>query len=303
VANEWVFTADEPGKHLYIIHIGRVEVITQEGVVVGKLSDGAYFGEIAILADVRRTSSVRTVCRCHFYKLSKEDFDEVLDGFPELRERMVAKAMARLQKTMRLRSRASTVGTLHATAPEGSPRAPSSPAAAERDLGGTGARQLQRLASSGCSESVPLPDTCGDREAASLRVLANGVPQNPQQWVRRLSTGVPSSPSPSSDSPPANRLTAPDAGSRVCDYTPGLRATDPMAQTPLATTDATASATMSATCACPCTGTGTKRLARRPSAMDASVNALLLERLEQLDRKISAFCTLPPEQVPPEAHP
>ena len=60
VANEYVFTADEPGKHLYIIHIGRVEIITPEGIVVGKLSDGAYFGEIAILVDVRRTSSVRT---------------------------------------------------------------------------------------------------------------------------------------------------------------------------------------------------------------------------------------------------
>lgn len=41
IANEYVFTADEIGKHLYIIHIGRVEVITAEGVVVGKLSDGA----------------------------------------------------------------------------------------------------------------------------------------------------------------------------------------------------------------------------------------------------------------------
>ena len=87
VANEYVFTADEPGKHLYIIHIGRVEVITPEGVTVGRLSDGAYFGEIAILVDVRRTSSVRTACRCHFYKLSKEDFDRVLAGFPELKDR------------------------------------------------------------------------------------------------------------------------------------------------------------------------------------------------------------------------
>ena len=34
MADEYVFTADEPGKHLYIIHIGRVEVITPEGVVV-----------------------------------------------------------------------------------------------------------------------------------------------------------------------------------------------------------------------------------------------------------------------------
>jgi CRP-like cAMP-binding protein len=64
---------------------GPLQVITPEGVVVGKLSDGAYFGEIAILVDVRRTSSVRTSCRCHFYKLSKEDFDAVLAGFPELK--------------------------------------------------------------------------------------------------------------------------------------------------------------------------------------------------------------------------
>lgn len=140
VANEYVFTADEPGKDLYIIHAGRVEVslmpvpipspkdppstmvsaliasvrlarapkqnihldfpvpkkdlayvqvITPEGIVVGRLSDGAYFGEIAILVDVRRTSSVRTACRCHFYKLSKEDFSDVLSSFPELKVRAV----------------------------------------------------------------------------------------------------------------------------------------------------------------------------------------------------------------------
>ena len=32
VANEYVFTADEPGKHLYIIHIGRVEVRLHRGI-------------------------------------------------------------------------------------------------------------------------------------------------------------------------------------------------------------------------------------------------------------------------------
>ena len=103
-AQEFVFSADEPGRHLYIIHTGRVEVITPEGVVVGSLSDGSYFGEIAILVDVRRTSSVRTTCRSHFYKLSKEDFDEVLEGYPELRDKMVSKALARLRKITKLRA-------------------------------------------------------------------------------------------------------------------------------------------------------------------------------------------------------
>jgi CRP-like cAMP-binding protein len=35
--------------------------------------------------DVRRTSSVRTLSRCHFYKLAKTDFDEVLEAYPELK--------------------------------------------------------------------------------------------------------------------------------------------------------------------------------------------------------------------------
>ena len=84
-SQEFVFTADEPGKHLYVIHTGIVEVITAEGVSVGKLGKRQYFGEISILVDVRRTSSVRTLSRCHFYKLSKEDFDDVLEAYPELK--------------------------------------------------------------------------------------------------------------------------------------------------------------------------------------------------------------------------
>ena len=47
-----------------------------------------YFGEISILVDVRRTSSVRTLSRCHFYKLAKVDFDEVLEAYPELKARV-----------------------------------------------------------------------------------------------------------------------------------------------------------------------------------------------------------------------
>jgi len=85
---EFVFTADEPGKHLFVIHTGLVEVITVEGISVGKLGRKQYFGEIAILVDVRRTSSVRTLSRCHFYKLAKTDFDEVLEAYPELKVRV-----------------------------------------------------------------------------------------------------------------------------------------------------------------------------------------------------------------------
>jgi len=190
VANEYVFTADEPGKHLYIIHIGRVEVITAEGVVVGKLSDGAYFGEIAILADVRRTSSIRTVCRCHFYKLSKEDFNEVLEGFPELRDRIAAKAMARLQKTIRARSKTSLCGVVGA---DGS-KAVASLAARSTGDSATAANRMHDKCDAACS--VPAEGRAKDGKAttdnavAPLPVLANGVVHTRQAWHERLDSAV-----------------------------------------------------------------------------------------------------------------
>lgn len=192
VANEYVFTADEPGRHLYIIHIGRVEVITPEGVVVGKLSDGAYFGEIAILADVRRTSSIRTVCRCHFYKLSKEDFNEVLEGFPELRGRIAAKAMTRLQKTIRVRSKTSLCGAVGA---DGSKAVAS---LAARSVGDSAMAAHCKRDKCDTARGVPMESEGGAREAkasvdneiAPLPVLADGIVHTRQAWHERLDSAI-----------------------------------------------------------------------------------------------------------------
>ena len=200
VANEFVFVADEPGKHLYIIHIGRVEVITSEGVLVGKLADGGYFGEVAILCDVRRTSSVRTVCRCHFYKLSKEDFDDVLEGFPELRERIVAKAMQRLQKTMKVRSKTAaaaapasaqqkkneaTDSARHLSAPACIAARAAGPCADRR----SSSAELSAMAQARGAQPAKRTSLAGpidDVDAAALRVLANGVAQTSQQWEQHI---------------------------------------------------------------------------------------------------------------------
>lgn len=228
IAHEYVFTADEPGKHLYIIHIGRVEVITPEGVVVGKLADGGYFGEVAILLDVRRTSSVRTVCRCHFYKLSKEDFNEVLQGFPELRERIVAKAMQRMQKTNRVRSKASMSSIPEGSRDHGCSFASSRTSAPQDALNGTAASFASTAARrcSGASSADELSyartpnspmlkqhsspalltkenvanlarasaNLGGDSDAAQLRVLANGIAMSSQQWEHKITSASQQSP-------------------------------------------------------------------------------------------------------------
>ena len=188
-------------------------MITPEGVVVGKLSDGAYFGEIAILTENRRTTSVRTVCHCHFYTLSKEDFNAVLEGFPELRERIVAKAMQRLQKTMRARSKMpggerrrsthaacgsrrrseflnDTAGCLARGSVTGiAPRRDSTCAVAEQERHDRHANKRSSLPRRG---STALTTNGGQDEtpeqATVLRAHANGGTQSTQEeWARKIS--------------------------------------------------------------------------------------------------------------------
>lgn len=73
----------EPGDRFYIIASGLVEVLVAEEAgrgerVVARLSRGEYFGEIALLADVPRTATVRTVTECEFFVLARSDFERLV---------------------------------------------------------------------------------------------------------------------------------------------------------------------------------------------------------------------------------
>jgi len=72
----------EPGDRFYIIASGLVEVLVEEGGgegrVVARLSRGEYFGEIALLADVPRTATVRTVRECEFFVLARREFEDLV---------------------------------------------------------------------------------------------------------------------------------------------------------------------------------------------------------------------------------
>ena len=201
-ACEFVFTADEPGKHLFVIHTGLVEVITVEGISVGKLGRTQYFGEIAILVDVRRTSSVRTLSRCHFYKLAKTDFDEVLEAYPELKERMVSKAMGRLKAIMRVRKAGASPGSGEGTpaeSPAGSPECRRSCGAAGGEM------RAQQLASSG--ELIYDPQICDPLSSSGCAMVS----PNPGRCSPIASDGQ-RSPRPAGDTSRAAQPGPPESG-------------------------------------------------------------------------------------------
>lgn len=78
------------GDRFYVIVRGKVDVFkNKEGKKqeqVASLADGDFFGEIALLQDVRRTASIRSVTPVILLSLQREFFQRVLKQAPHLQE-------------------------------------------------------------------------------------------------------------------------------------------------------------------------------------------------------------------------
>jgi cAMP-dependent protein kinase regulator len=74
---EEVIRQGEPGDAFYAIGSGQVEVI-RDGRRVETLGPGAYAGEVALLLDVPRTATVRTLTPVRAFRLDREGFDRLI---------------------------------------------------------------------------------------------------------------------------------------------------------------------------------------------------------------------------------
>lgn len=91
-----LITEGSLAHEFFIIIEGSVEVAI-DGNVVTTLGPGDFFGEVALLADQRRTASVTTTTRCRLAILSKEAFREVEMALPTVHQHLVDAAAARMQ--------------------------------------------------------------------------------------------------------------------------------------------------------------------------------------------------------------
>jgi ATP-binding cassette, subfamily B, bacterial len=102
-SGETVFSEGDPGDKFYIVVRGKVSVTRagpdQQPVQLNVLQDGDYFGEIALIEDVRRTATLRTLQPSLFLCLERKHFENMLASFPTIRE-----AVERAAKSRRLPS-------------------------------------------------------------------------------------------------------------------------------------------------------------------------------------------------------
>lgn len=84
----------QPAERMYFILDGSVEIDLPHEAVA--LTDGDYFGEIALLKRTQRQATARALSQCQLLILEAHDFQRLMRYNPELNERVTATAEERL---------------------------------------------------------------------------------------------------------------------------------------------------------------------------------------------------------------
>ena len=100
-AGDVVIHEGEVGDRFYLVARGKAEVFVTVGQAekrLAVLTDGDFFGEVALLSAAPRTASVRALQPSSFLTLAKRDFEELLEAHPEVREAVERVSAARAKK-------------------------------------------------------------------------------------------------------------------------------------------------------------------------------------------------------------
>jgi CRP-like cAMP-binding protein/Fe-S-cluster-containing dehydrogenase component len=94
----------DPADSFYLVRIGFVKVSEERPggeLVLAYLARGGYFGEIALLSGSHRTATCTAMDHVEAVRISREDFELMLERFPEIRDRLVAIAGERVEENRR----------------------------------------------------------------------------------------------------------------------------------------------------------------------------------------------------------
>jgi ATP-binding cassette subfamily B protein len=102
-AQRFVIHQGDDGDRFYIVVRGQLEVLRSENGSeprpIAILQDGDHFGEIALLRNVSRTASIRTLTPCVLVSLPRGQFNNMVGSSSEMRlrlEKLLAERMSAL---------------------------------------------------------------------------------------------------------------------------------------------------------------------------------------------------------------
>lgn len=95
--NDSIIKIGEVGDEMFIIGHGSVEVLNEEGQKVAELHEGQFFGEAALLVETTRNANVRAHSYSDLYRLSKDDFHQIIQEHPDLKSSIEKTRQARMK--------------------------------------------------------------------------------------------------------------------------------------------------------------------------------------------------------------
>ena len=105
---EVIFTEGELGQHLYVIKVGRVEVLTSAGTGepqrIKELGPGDHFGEMALLGNHPRTATIRTLEPVVLLKMARGPFAALYTALPGVEAHFSEVVRARLAELRTFKS-------------------------------------------------------------------------------------------------------------------------------------------------------------------------------------------------------
>jgi len=109
---EVICRQNDPADAFYLVRIGFVKVTESHPggeLVLAYLGRGNYFGEIGLLRDGRRTATVTALDHVELVRIGGDDFQEMVQRFPEIRNSLETVAQERLEQNRAKVASASTV--------------------------------------------------------------------------------------------------------------------------------------------------------------------------------------------------
>eukprot|EP01059_Diplonema_ambulator_P001728 TRINITY_DN11454_c0_g1_i1.p1 TRINITY_DN11454_c0_g1~~TRINITY_DN11454_c0_g1_i1.p1 ORF type:complete len:586 (+),score=205.68 TRINITY_DN11454_c0_g1_i1:114-1871(+) len=93
----YVLKKGEVGKEMFFIQRGQVDVVSEDNrIVFASLTEGNFFGEVALVVPgAKRTASIVCKTFTELFVLNKNDFESLLDSYPETRAKILQVAVER----------------------------------------------------------------------------------------------------------------------------------------------------------------------------------------------------------------
>ncbi len=99
---EVIFREGDPGRHVYVIRTGTVEVLAKrpDGSrgVIATLCPGDHFGELALLSEAPRTATIRTVTAVQLFKINPGNFLALYFSLPGFQDNVKDTMKSRLKE-------------------------------------------------------------------------------------------------------------------------------------------------------------------------------------------------------------